>query len=200
VNPFIAAVAIAFAQGAEIQQQPIPVQFARSIAGQSVTVYLDGWQVKSTFAGKLGFQDRLGSWFSVCANVRAPMARGQAFYVHPKLSASMGGNFAKAGNIVAKYLATAQTPEQCAGLQLAVWEAIEDGGAKADFSGGKFMARGSANAITYAEMYYASVAALDEETDPVYLEPATAAGQAQLTTAPKGRIHGSPARIVPPPD
>src|SRR5205823_685773 len=103
---------------------------------------------------KLGFREASRSWTSVCADVRTHIAGGQFAHVLIRDSAKMGGNIAKAGNIVARYFNEAFTPDQCAGLQLAVWEAIEDGGKAPDFNAGHFAARAAPAVLAYAEAYY----------------------------------------------
>lgn len=79
------------------------------------------------------------------------------FYVQPYNTSTYIGNIRKAGNIVAKYFNEAQTPEQCAGLQIAVWEALEDGGSSPDFFSGKFQVQADPASIVYAEHYYTAV-------------------------------------------
>jgi hypothetical protein len=72
-------------------------------------------------------------------------------------ASSTGGNYAKAGRIVARYFYDAQTPEQCAGLQIAVWEAIEVGSDKPEFDQGKFRVSADDETMYYANMYYGAV-------------------------------------------
>jgi hypothetical protein len=137
--------------------QPVQVQFARSLVGRHVTVCIDGRQTKTTFAGKLGFRGQNRSWQSLCADVRSPMADGLVFRVLPGSSTKAGGRVALAGNIVAKYFHQAKTADQCAGLQLAIWEAIEDGGEKPNFGAGRFMAMANDVTMDLAEMYYDAI-------------------------------------------
>lgn len=157
--------------------QPVQVQFAKSLVGRQVTVCIDGRQTKQTFAGKLGFRDQKRSWQSLCADVRSPMVNGQLFRVLPASSAKFGGRVALAGNIVAKYFYQAKTADQCAGLQLAIWEAVEDGGEKADFGTGRFMAMASDVTMDFAEMYYD---AISQTGDAAFLQGD--GGQSQLSS------------------
>lgn len=151
----------------------LPVQFSGQVRGQSVTVCIDGRFVETTFAGKLSFSDPNRRWMSVCADVRAPIAGGQRYVVGPVNSRLVGGGVTLAGNIVAKWFESAQTAEQCAGLQLAVWEAIEDGGLSADFSSGHFMANASPAALAYARKYYQASA---ESGEAVFLQAQNGTG------------------------
>ena len=137
--------------------QALPVQFGKGVTGRMVTIRLDGWKVETTFAGKLGFRDANHSWQSVCADVRSPVSPGQYFTVNLLNTQSVGGNIAKAGNIVANCFSAAQTPDQCAGLQLAVWKALEDGEDQADFNSGHLQAAANSIIMMYAKRYYAAV-------------------------------------------
>lgn len=159
--------AVAFALQASAAWRPFELEFATSLRGQNVTVCLDGVEVKRTFAGKLGIRDRRNAVQSLCANVRGPVSSGQHFIVKPLPTSLASRNVAKAGNIAARYFREAQNADQCAGLQLAVWEAIEDGGEQADFAGGRFQARASVDALKYAHQYYQ---AWSTPGDAVFLE------------------------------
>src|SRR6185312_8113081 len=101
--------------------KPFPVRFAHGLTGREVTVCIDGALVETTFAGKMGFRDSAGTWESVCAGVRNPVAEGQMFLVRPLATAKIGGNIAKAGSIIGTFFKAARTPSECAGLQIAVW-------------------------------------------------------------------------------
>ena len=163
---------------AAVVWRPFPVQFARGVTGQTVVVRIDGRLTKTTFAGKLGFRDQSSSWQTVCAAVRSPISNGQFFAVKPRKSGQVGGNVKKAGNIVAQWFNAARTADQCAGLQLAVWEAIEDGGSHADFARGRFQADASAAALSFAEAYYE---AIEQDGEALFLQSDNQ-GQDQITT------------------
>jgi hypothetical protein len=167
---------LGLAAGAALTQ-PFPVKFSQQIAGHNVSVSIDGGPVHATFAGKLGFRGRTGSWTSVCANPRAPVAMGQIFAVRRLSSRYVGGNIAGAGNIVAKYFKATQSADECAALQLAVWEAIEDGGAKPDFSSGRFRAQASDAVI---ELAFQAYDAIGEPGEAIFLQT-EGSGQDQLS-------------------
>jgi len=174
---------IGIAAHAAAASQPFPVQFGKEVVGRNVMICLDGGRVKSTFAGKLAFRDPSGSWGSVCADVRRPITTGQYFVVKPAKSNQVGGNVAKAGHIVARFFDRARTPDECAGLQLAVWEAIEDGGGAADFTSGHFQARATPGALGYATQFYSDGVYAPDEA--VYLKTnGHRQGQSQLTPSP----------------
>ncbi len=176
------------------------VTFGSSGTGKSVQVVLDG-RVEPTYAGKLRFETDKGTWESVCADVKSPIFTGQSFPVKPESSIRHGGNIAKAGRIVAKYFNSARTPEQCAGLQIAVWTAIEDGSKKPDFVAGRFHVEADPVSLKYAAKYYqaanekspacerfgkAGVAAPPEKQqgNANLMETGPNGGQAQLSPAP----------------
>jgi hypothetical protein len=156
------------------------VQFGGHVAGRTVAVCLDGRTIKNSFAGKLSFRDAKGSWTSYCANVRGPMSKGQVFPVQELSSKKVGGAVAIAGNIVAKYFKLAQDADQCAGLQLAIWEAIEDGGLRPNFSSGRFQARATPIVMAYAEEFYS---AAEISGEALYLQTGSGggSGQSQIT-------------------
>jgi hypothetical protein len=171
------ALAFAILANATAPSQPFQVQYATFAGGRNVLLCLDGRKIERVTAGKMGFKDAKSSWTSVCAGVRDPVLKGQIFTVRAMKTSVIGGNIAKAGNIVAKFFKQATTPEQCAGLQLAVWEAIEDGGQRADFNGGKFQARGADDILNFAAQYYRAV---NEPATAIYLQTNGTNGQPQV--------------------
>lgn len=164
----------------ELPNQPFEVQFARSTIGRNVTVAIDG-RAKTTFAGKLGFRDQNRTWQAVCAEVRKPISAGQFFMLRPVNSQKVGGNIALAGNIVAKHFDSARTADQCAALQLAVWEAVEDGGKFPNFGTGRFRAMASSGVLDLASDFYESII---EAKEAAYLETVQdgGGGQGQLSS------------------
>lgn len=109
------------------------------------------------------------------------MRIGQVFWVQPGRTSRIGGNVAKAGNIVAKYLKAAKTNDECAALQLAVWEALEDGGVQPDFANGRFAVRASDAVLDLAVEAYQ---AIGEPGDSLWLQAGGGSGdgQNQITT------------------
>ena len=159
----------------------IPVQFVKSAIGLNVTVAIDG-KVEQTFAGKLSFKDEQHAWTSVCADVRSPIQSGQIFPMRILTSRNGSGNISLAGNIVAKYFNAAQSPDQCAALQLAVWKAIEDGESEADFTTGHFQAEASPAVMALAAFYYQGI---NNPGNSIFLQAGAGgqgSGQSQLST------------------
>lgn len=171
------AVATTFAQIAATPPT-FPVQYAAELQGREVMVSIDGRNPHRTYAGKLGFRDRSNvTVASVCCDVRSPVRVKQAYMVQLMSTAKFGGNVTKAGNIVAKYFNRATTPDQCAGLQLAIWEAIEDGGDQPNFFAGRFQGLGNENVMKYAEGYYQ---ATGDPGNAALLRTTTNNGQSQI--------------------
>ncbi len=151
------ALGLAFLSAQYGTLEPMKVQFNQALMGKAVVIMIDG-HVKQSFAGKMSMRNANSSWHSVCADVRTPIANGQYFDTHPIDSAKLGGKIEMAGNIVAAYFYEATSPAQAAGLQLAVWEALEDGGKTPDFNDGAFQAPGADPIVlTYAQTYYGAV-------------------------------------------
>jgi len=148
------------------------------VSGRHVTICLDGRKVETTFAGKLGFRDRRNEWTSVCGAVRVPIMKGQYTTFRALDSRSVGRNISKAGNIVGNCFSAARTPDQCAGLQIAVWEALEDGGDRPNFFGGHFQVRADNAVLNIAQEYYATIA---QDKGATYLESAGNHTQSQFT-------------------
>jgi hypothetical protein len=159
--------------------QPFPIKFSRELAGRVVIVSIDGGRAHEGFAGKLIMQSRNGVKIaSVCAAPASPVVAGQVFPVRRLSSRWVGGRIAGAGNIVAKYFTRAQSANECAALQLAVWEAVKDGGNQADFYSGAFQARSSDDIIALASQFYD---AFGESGEAIFLQTGDGGGQDQLT-------------------
>ncbi len=104
--------------------------------------------------------------------------QGQICTIHPANSVKVGGRVAAAGNIVSRFFSRAQSADECAALQLAVWKVLEDGPGEADFGSGHFQAMANSSVISLAQQFIVA-AALDKSPQPaVYL--AATGGQSQL--------------------
>ncbi|HSI72801.1 MAG TPA: hypothetical protein VK934_06450 [Fimbriimonas sp.] len=172
-----ALVTLGFATGS-LLAQPFPVKFARELSGRGVLVSVNGAAPHAGFAGKLAMQAQNGRTVaSVCANPGAPVVMGQVFPVRRLSSRWIGGRIAGAGNIVSKYFMQAQTADQCAALQLAVWEAVSDGGPLPDFEGGRFQAGSTDTIMELAAQFYD---AFGEPGDAIFLQTGEGGGQDQL--------------------
>ncbi|MCE9559867.1 MAG: PEP-CTERM sorting domain-containing protein [Armatimonadetes bacterium] len=177
INTFIGIVGIANAS----------ITFNSVGNGQSVGITYNS-VTSTTFAGKLNFTNNATSstFSSVCCDIDHHISGGQTYACSQLSSAAFGGGIQLAGNIVAAVFGSAATNEQCAGLQLAVWEATYDGtsnGGVADFSNGIFGASITGSLLAQATTYYSSVSVAG---DAIYFRPSPLdGGQAQLTVVPE---------------
>lgn len=156
---------------------PFRIQFVRSVAGMNVEVLLDGQHLKTSSAGRLYIRSATNSAGSYCGDIRSPMRSGQYFSVVQRNSKDVGGNIAKAGNIVAAGFHKARTQAECAALQLAIWEAVEDGGKTPDFSNGHFAVRAPSDVLALAGEFYKAVST---PAAAIYLQTG-GDGQSQFT-------------------
>lgn len=88
----------------------------------------------------------------------------------------------QAGGGVAVGFDTIKSADQAAGMQLAIWEAIEDSGPQANFQSGRFQVIASQAVISYAQQYYAAGRGKKEA---VFLVPIDGRSQAQITPSIK---------------
>lgn len=158
--------------------------------GENVT--LAGIFNGGVFAGKLKFNDSLNAcgvgfnFLTVCADLQHTIGTGNQWNPTCTLTGSMSANYALAGNIVDQYFNSAVLNPDCAGLQLAVWEAIYDGGVF-DLNNGNVQATGSAGALAAAAFYYNNVSSTNSAMfiDDFNQVPGTFIGQGQLTPVPE---------------
>lgn len=171
--------AIAIVTRVLVPADPFPAEYGGATLGRSIMVSIDGGKPYRSFAGRMLFRDRGGRWSSYCGDVRAPISSGQVIVMKPHSTTLLGGRHALAGNIVAKHFRKALNQDQCAGLQLAIWEAMEDGGAKPNFGNGRFQVGASAPVLHYAAQFYEAV---NSPGEAVFLQAAPAGGgQSQFT-------------------
>jgi len=173
-----AALALHGVTGGATLSKEMTIRYASAYLGKVVTVRTDSG-ITRTFAGKMVFQNETTSWCSVCANIHRHISEGSTAQWRLHSTKEVGGNIRRAGNIVARYFNEAKSAEQCAGLQLAVWEALEDGGDTPDFLNGHFAASADAMTMAFAAKYYEAV---NTAAEAVFFEPAHEPIQAQLST------------------
>lgn len=162
--------------------KPVTVQYARTIGGRTVKICLDGRKVETAYAGMMGFRSQTSTWGSFCADVRSPIRQGQTLAMVPTSSSRLSTNYQRAASIVAVGFDTIKSADQAAGMQLAIWEAIEDSGPQANFQSGRFQVIASQAVISYAQQYYAAGRGKKEA---VFLVPIDGRSQAQITPSIK---------------
>lgn len=160
------------------------MKFVGTGAGQGVGIVFNGSN-KNVFAGKLNFKKMPSgpTFSSVCADLGNLITNGQTYGVNSKLSTADSAAVKKAGNIVAANFTSANSNENAAALQVAVWEALYDGASAPSFSSGSFKANLSTSVRAKATAYYNSI------TTPgtaLYLKTTqNNCGQSQLTAVPE---------------
>ena len=147
-------IAFAVVTGLSYPSQPVQFQFLGHASGSVVRICLDRKKVKQTFAGKLALRTQGRTVTSVCGDVRTPLRTKQVFWARIQPTTRFGHRERLAGSIVATHFHLAKSDQQCAGLQLAVWEALEDGGTSPDFRSGRFQAEAADDVMLYAAQYY----------------------------------------------
>lgn len=163
---------------------PFDMKFVRVDQGQGVSLTFDS-NVMSVFAGKLQFQNQSNGnkFLTVCADLTRPISPGQSYNVDPQFSALSTPAVKRAGNIVAANFFGANTNFKAAALQVAVWEALYDGGSSPSFTGGRFCLNGaSQNLTSQATEYYQAIC---NTGNALHYKTTTNCGQSQLAPVPE---------------
>lgn len=160
------------------------LQYSHLSPGGSGSVILNG-NTKNVGIGILNFnrpspQPQLSA---VCAELTSTL--NSSFHVYDRVIVGAGStNLDMAARIVSKHFLDAKTDNKKAmGLQLAVWEALYDGGGSYSSMTGNFKTTGlDATASSWAATYYSAYL----EPGQAYFYSSTAAGsQDQLTPVPE---------------
>ena len=160
------------------------VKFLGTGAGKSVAITINGSN-KTVFAGKLNFKKNpAGPTFqTVCADLGVSISGGAVYGVTSSFSNVGTASVKKAGNIVGASFNSANSNDDAAALQVAVWEALYDGASAPSFSSGNFKATLSTTVKNKANAYYAKIS---QAGNALYLKSTPShAGQSQLTAVPE---------------
>jgi len=124
----------------------------------TVKIDLNGNQ-NNVDAGKLDFQFSNGTnLVTVCADLNRILNGGALQYNVSSTDPNGNTGIDEAGKIVAKYFTGAVTADEQAGLQLAVWSAIYNGGNSFNANGSHLKISDANNAtLAYAEQYYSAI-------------------------------------------
>jgi len=142
----------------------------------------------SAFAGQLTFKDLQKNilFKSMCADLEHVIASGQVYNVVEKDSATQGARISKAGSVFANNVASVDTDNKAAALQIAVWAARYGTNLNTN-SGGDFQLEWSwvsshGSIFNQAKAYFGN----DDQNSAVYLKPSPIdGGQAQLKPVPE---------------
>ncbi len=151
--------------------------------GQNVT--LGGHHVGGVFAGQLKFNSTsLGHITSYCVDLDHFISKGQTYQVEILDSKNASQHYKDAGNILAAGHSMVNSNEKAAAMQIAIWEAVYDDGATADFGHGQLKITGGANNTLLAD----AAAFFAMKTTPgnaKYLRETCGVGQSQMTPVPE---------------
>ena len=133
---------------------------------------MNGSAFTSVYAGQLNFSNGSSTLGTYCADALSFLNGSSHTYTESGVTLNTSTNLGIAGTNLANSQGSALTAAQQAGLQLAVWEALYDGGTTFD-AGGKFQVSGaSAEALGYASEYYGSYCVTSNQLrHPVRNEP-----------------------------
>ncbi len=144
-------------------------------AGESASTSFGG-----VFAGKLEFTINGNSVETICGDLFHHVGGGDTWNATPQLTSTMSPNFPAAGHIVGTYFSSAVSNADCAGLQLAVWDMLIDGGD--GLANGAFTATASTDAMNAAALDLTAISG-----DAIYWDHADTnpTGQGQLGAVPE---------------
>ena len=167
--------------------QAIDLTFAGMSLPNALTasISVNGSSFTSVYAGQLKFTSSSGSLSTYCADALSFLNSSSHSYTTSSLTLTPDTNLGKAATILSNNQAGALTAAQQAGLQLAIWEALYDGGTTFDASGAKFQAKGvSSEVLGFASSYYGSYC--DPASNPVtHFGTNQSGGQSQMTAVPE---------------
>ena len=179
--PFVFACLAASAQAYDIR-------YEGSGLGVGSIDYRFNGNKRSAFAGQLTFKDLQKNilFKSMCADLEHVIENGQVYNVIEKDSTTQGSRIAKAGSVFANNIASVNSDNKAAALQIAVW-AARYGTNLYTNSGGDFQLEWSwvnnhGSIFSQAKNYFGN----DDTNSAVYLKPSPIdGGQAQLRPVPE---------------
>ncbi len=152
---------------------------------ESVKISINGGSFNSVLVGELTFSSSGGSLSTYCVDALSPLGSSAKSYTVSELVQTPTTGLGKAATILANFQSSATTAAQQAGLQLAIWEALYDGGSTFDANSAGFKVTGaSSEALSFASTYYNS---FDKPTnlDVTFYCTNQAGGQSQITAVPE---------------
>lgn len=148
--------------------------------GKSVT--LSGAYNGSVFAGQLHFSDaKFGNLTTYCVDLFNQIRTGMTYPVVLKDSTTAESGYKRAGNIVAAAAGQAKSADAAAGLQLAVWKTLYDGGST-NWSTGKVRVQASGSVMNYANKFLCYSSQLGKAN---FYQTTTCVGQSQMGAVPE---------------
>ncbi len=146
-----------------------------------ISFTLGGSQSESVYAGILDFKDTTTDQkiYTICADLTSTLNGYSHSYSASYTDPTGNTPIDEAGKIVSAYILSATTADEQAGLQLAVWSALYNGGSTLNLNG-NFSASGYNSAtLGYAQSYYSAVN--NSFGSAEYFSTSSEGGQSQLT-------------------
>ena len=149
------------------------------------SIKINGGASSNVSIGKLTFLNGSTVVKTFCADATSPLDSASHSYTESVLTLSANTNLAKAGRILAQGYASTTDADHQAGMQLAIWSALYDGGSTFNANGTNFKVSGvSANALSLASSYYTAGINFTTTTLKVTNYVTTAkGGQSQLSVS-----------------
>ncbi len=151
---------------------------------RSGSITVNGEGPRNVMIGKLNFTTGTSTIETYCADALRTLNTSFHDYTSLTVDTQASGNLALAGRIIAKSYDGANTADQQAGLQLAIWSALYDGGTSFTANGSNFEVDGvSGGVLSYASTYYSQ--------GKNYIVPAT-----KLVTLYSSQAHGAQSQMT----
>ncbi len=150
----------------------------------TASVSVNGGAFSTLYAGSLKFTDGTETLYTYCADPLATLNSSFNTYSAGLVDLSGSGSMSLAGKILATNYFNASSADEQAGLQLAIWSALLDGGPAFDANGANFKVNNvNANALNFASNYFSSAVDPGDVLVTLYSSSANGA-QSQLTASP----------------
>lgn len=150
----------------------------------TVQISLNGGSFKNTNAGILKMTNGAQTIETYCANVFSPMNTSYHSYVPETVDFDSGTNLAMAGKIVANSYFEADTAQEQAALQLAIWSALHNGGSSFNANGSVFKVSGvSSEVLSLASLYFNN-GFNDTSNTVIHFASSQAGAQSQIMANP----------------
>lgn len=125
---------------------------------ETVTALIGGGTERTVQAVGLKFTDGTNSYETYCADIMSSLDSGFHNYSHQLIDMNQNNGLSLAAKILAENVGRADTTQKQAGLQMAIWEALFDGGASFNENAGdlRFSVQTKNSLLEYAGEYYAN--------------------------------------------
>lgn len=150
------------------------------------SIKINGGSATTVSLGKLSFTSGSTILKTFCADATSTLDSSSHSYTETVLNLSATTGLAKAGRILATSYGSTSSVDQQAGMQLAVWSALYDGGASFNANGTNFKVTGvSSAALSFASSFYtAGINNIPTNFKVKSYDTSVKGGQSQLAVEP----------------